>query len=86
MTMFVTSQINYYNAQQRVGYYKWKFGPQNQSMVRTLHREVMSVDALHIHVILPKELCATDAILSPWELMRYYLIMSHTKDIYQLDK
>ena len=67
MTMFVTSQINYYNAQQRVGYYKWKFAPQNQSMVRTLHREVMSVDALHIHVILPKELCATDVILSPCE-------------------
>ena len=86
MTMFVTSQMNYYNAQQRVGYYKRKFGPQNLSMVRTLHREVMSVDALHIHVILPKEMCATDAILLTWELMRYYLIMSHTKDIYQLYK
>ena len=30
MTMFVTSQMNYYNAQQRVGYYKRKFGPHNQ--------------------------------------------------------
>ena len=32
MTMFVTSQMNYYNAQQRVGYYKRKFGPHNQSV------------------------------------------------------
>ena len=46
----------------------------------------MSVDALQIYVILHKEMCATHAILSPWELMRYYLIMSHTKDLYQLDK
>ena len=46
----------------------------------------MSVNALQIYVIWPKQLCATDALLSPWELMRYYLIMSHTKDIYQLDK
>ena len=82
MTMFVTSQMNCCNAQQRVGYYKRKFRPQNQSMVRTLLQKVMSVDALQIYVILPKEMCATDAILSPWELMRYYLIMSHTKDIY----
>ena len=86
MTMFVTSQMNYYNAQQRVGYYKRKFGPHNQSIVKTLQREVMSVDALQIYVILPKKLCVTDALLSPWELMRYYLIMSHTKEIYQLDK
>ena len=86
MTMFVTSQMNYYNAQQRVGYHKRKFGSHNQSMVRTLHQEVMSVDAMQIHVILEKEMCATDAILSSWELMRYYLIMSNTKDIYQLDK
>ena len=86
MTMFVTSQVNYYNAQQRVGYHKRKFGPHNQSIVKTLQREVMSVDALHIYVILPKKLCATDALLSPWELMPYYLIMSHTKDIYQFDK
>ena len=55
-------------------------------MAWTLQGEVMSVDALQIYVILPKELCATDAILSPWERVRYYLIMSHTKDIYQLDK
>ena len=86
MTMFVTSQINYYNAQQRIGYNKRKFGPQSQYMVRTLHRDVMSVDALQIYVILPKEMCTTDAILSPWELMRYYLIMSHTKYICQLNK
>ena len=45
----------------------------------------MSVDALQIYVVLPKELYATDAIVLLWELMRYYLIMSHTKDIYQLD-
>ena len=70
MTMFVTSQMIYYNAQQRVGFHKRKFGPQNQSMVRTLHREVMSVDALHIHVYFyQRKMCATDAILLPWELM-----------------
>ena len=86
MTISVASQMNYYNAQQRVGYCKRKLGPQNQLMVRTLLGKVMSVDALQIYVILPKELFATDAILSPWEQMRYYLIMSHTKDTYQLDK
>ena len=79
MTIFVTSQMNYYNAQQRVGYNKRKFDPHNQLMVRTLQGEVMSVDALQIYVILPKELFATDVILSPWEQMRYYLIMSHTR-------
>ena len=36
MTMFVTSQMNYYNAQQRVGYDKRKLGPHNQYMVRSL--------------------------------------------------
>ena len=36
MTLFVTSQMNLYNAQQRVGYNKRTFGPQNQFMVRTL--------------------------------------------------
>ena len=86
MTMFVTSQMNYYNAQQRVGFYKRKFGPQIQYMVKTLQGKVMSVDALHIFVNLSKELCATDVILSPWALMRCYLIMSQTKDVYQLDK
>ena len=59
MTIFVTSQMNYYNAQQRVGCNKRKFGPQNQLMVRTLQGEVMSVDVLQIYVILPKELYAT---------------------------
>ena len=78
--------MNYYKAQQRVGFYKRKFGPQIQNMVRTLQGEVMSVDAQQIYVNLSKELCATDVILSPWELMRYYLIISHTKYIYQLDK
>ena len=71
--------MNYYNAQQRVGYNKRKFDPHNQLMVRTLQGEVMSVDALQIYVILPKELFTTDAILSPWEQMQYYLIMSHTR-------
>ena len=85
MTMFVTSQMNYYNAQQRVGYHKRKFGPQNMSMVRTLHREVMSVDALHIHVILPKEMCATDAILLPWELIRLILLQSIILDQWPTD-
>ena len=65
MTMFVTSQMNYYNAQQRVGYYKGKFGPHNQSIVTTLQREVIWVDTLQIYIILPKKLCATDAPLSP---------------------
>ena len=36
MTIFVTSQMNYYSAQQRVGYHKRKSGPHNQIMVRTL--------------------------------------------------
>ena len=93
MTMFVTSQIHYYNAQQRVKYYSsiafvlTRILPRQYCQcVAIIMCEVMSVDAPHIHVILPKELCATDAILLPWEMMRYYLIMSHTKDIYQLDK
>ena len=64
MTMCVMSQINYYNDQQRVGYYKRKFGPQNQFMVRTLQGEVMSVDALQIYVILLNELCGLDMSVS----------------------
>ena len=78
-------KMNYYNAQQRVGYYKMKFGPRNLFIFRTLQGEVMSVDALQIYIILPNELCATDAIWSPWELMRCYLILSHTKDIHQYE-
>ena len=49
--------------------------------------DLMSVNALQIYVIWPKKLCATtDVLLSPWELMWYYLSISHTKNIYQLDK
>ena len=60
--MFVTSQMNYYYAQQRVGYDKIKLGPHNQCMVRTLQGDVMSVDALQIYVVL----CRTQWIYTSW--------------------